>query len=227
MKAHVIPRAFYELPEQSEGPLKLASNSPNTYPKKLPVGIYDQEIVTREGEDYFGPWDHYAATILLQQQATFDPILRGNETLAWSRRDVDYVKMKLFALAVLWRAHASTHAAFSKVNLGPHEPKIRQMLLDSNAGSEEEYSVCLARWIDDGFGPIFMDPFAERYDGRNYYRFYCGRLVIYVKVDQRKTRAKFSDMQLAPGRDLYLVARKLKRSKEWPLMVRIAHANKR
>lgn len=35
IKAHIIPKAFYELPEQNKGANKLVGNSPGTYPKKL------------------------------------------------------------------------------------------------------------------------------------------------------------------------------------------------
>ncbi len=225
VKAHVLPMAFYELPQQEEGPLKLVTNTPGIYPKRAPIGIYDQNMVTRDGEERFGPWDDYACQILLQRFKEFIPITDGQQIGAWRLPDVDYSLMKLFALSVLWRAHASTHPAFAKVDLGAYEPRIRRLLLEKDPGAEEQFSVCIVRWIDDGFGPVFMNPFRERYDGVNFYRVYCGRYVIYIKVDQRKTGPKLRELQLAQGRDLYLVARDLKASKEWPIMANMTQAN--
>jgi hypothetical protein len=184
-------------------------------------------MVTKDGEARFGPWDDYASRVLLQRFDEFTPIRHNGETLAWYLPDVDYAALKLFALSVLWRAHASTQPAFRKVKLGAHEPTIRDLLLREDPAAEEQYSVCIVRWIDDQFGPVFMDPFREKYEGVNYYRIYCGRYVLYVKVDNRKTGASFKEMQLAPGRNLYVIARMLRHSKEWPLMVRIAHENVR
>lgn len=189
------------------------------------MGIYDETIVTAEGEQLFGPWDDYAAKLLLQQFGEFKPIQKNDEMLAWHLPGIDYSALKLFALSVLWRAHASSQLPFQKVNLGVHEPIIRGMLLEGNPGGEEEYSVCIARWVDQEFGPVFMDPFLEKYGGVNFYRFYCGRYVLYVKVDKQKTCAAFSNMQLAPGRDLFLIPRELKTSKEWPIMVGLVKAN--
>ena len=43
--------------------------------------------------------------------------------------EYEYQALKLFALSVLWRAHTSTRQEFAKVNLGPHEPIIKDFLL--------------------------------------------------------------------------------------------------
>ncbi len=225
VKAHVVPKAFYELPHQSEGPCKLISNASDTYPKKVPIGIYDDTIVTKDGEARFGPWDDYASQVLLLRFDEFTPIRHNSKIVAWYFPDVDYAALKLFALSVLWRAHASAQPAFRKVKLGIHEPIIRNLLLRGDPASEEEYSVCIARWIDEQFGPVFMDPFREKYEGVNYYRIYCGRYVLYVKVDKRKTGPSFKEIQLAPGRPLCVIARTLRSSKEWPLMLGIAREN--
>jgi hypothetical protein len=227
VKAHIVPKAFYELPPQSKGPYRLISNASDTYPKKVPIGIYDDTIVTKNGETRFGPWDEYAARVLLQRFNEFTPIRHNNKISGWYLPGIDYAALKLFALSVLWRANASAQPAFHKVELGAHEPTIRNLLLRGNPTSEEKYSVCIARWIDEQFGPVFMDPFLEKHEGVNYYRIYCGRYVLYVKVDRRKTGSGFSEFQLAPGRHLYVIARTLRSSKEWVLMRRMAVENAR
>lgn len=227
IKAHIVPKAFYELPPQEDGPYSLMSNVTGTFPKKLPTGIYDSTIVTKEGEKLFGPWDDYAVRILLNEANVFEEIRGSGKLIAWSLADYNYTALKLFALSVLWRANASPHPAFSKVQLGPHEGSIRSFLLKNQPGTSEQYSVIIVRWIDEEFGPVFMDPFRERYDGVNYYRIYCGRYVLYVKVDQKKTNDTFREMQLSPERNLFLIARELKKSKEWPIMQQIAQKNLR
>ena len=225
VKAHIIPKSFYEIPPQSDGPCKLMTNASGVRPKKMPIGIYDDTMVTRNGEEIFGNWDDYACKLLLNDFDQFDQICKDSRVIAWRKKEYDYSFLKLFALSVLWRTHASTQHSFSNVDLGPHEPEIRDMLLCGDPRGEEDYSVILSRWIDGDFGTVIMDPFSERYDGANYYRIYCGRYILYIKVDKKKTTAKFNDIQLAPDRDLYLIARELKESKEWPIMKKVALAN--
>ena len=44
-------------------------------------------------------------------------------------RDIDYNKLKLFQISILWRAGVSSLPVFSQVQLGPHEPRLRHDLL--------------------------------------------------------------------------------------------------
>lgn len=201
------------------------SNVEGIFPKKLPVGIYDDSIVTIEGEKIFSTWDDYAVKTLIDAWGDFQAIEADGEVLAWQLNDYDYSQIKLFALSVLWRAHCSNHPAFSKVKLGPHEGVIRQMLLENDPGAPEQYSVNIVRWKSQDFGQVFMDPFAEKYNGVNYYRIYCGRYVLYVKVDGRSTIEEFREFQLGYRKELVLIARELKKSKEWPVIQKIAKQN--
>ena len=201
---------------------KLITNTNGVYPKKLPIGVYDQTIVTKEGEAIFGDWDNYAAHLLLENLGEQKEVTRSNELIAWQIAEYDYSLLKLFALSMLWRAHSSSQLSFSKVNLGPHEPTIKNILLESNPGLPDQYSVNIARWLDEEFGPVFMDPFIEKYSGVNFYRFYCGRYVFYIKVDKRKNIGILKEMQLGATKALYLIARRFSKSKERTIMQNIA-----
>jgi len=225
IKAHIIPKAFYELSEQNEGANKLISNSPGTFPKKIPVGIYDSTIVTQKGEDYFEKWDNYATKLLLGDNITFEKIQENGVLGGWDLGVYDYKLLKLFSLSILWRAHVSSQVIFKKVKLGPHEPIIRELLLTGNAFDSNSYSVILSKWIDGGFGPVIMDPFREKYDGLNFYRFYCGRYIFSIKVDSRPTVGAFRYAQLALNKNLIIIARDLKASKDFSVMQKIAKQN--
>ena len=227
VKAHIVPKAFYELPPQTEGFIQLWTNSPGKFPKKVPIGIYDDAIVTSEGESRFGPWDDYACEVLLNRFKEFTPLYKKHRLACWQLEDVEYARLKLFGLSVLWRAHASTQPAFQRVKLGEHESIIRDLLLRAQPAKAEEYSVCFARWVDEDFGPVFMDPIRERYDGVNFYRVYCGRYVVYVKVDRRDTGPTLREFQVAPTQPLLVAARNLRGSKEWPVLAKIAQSNAR
>ena len=54
---------------------------------------------------------------------------------------VNYASFKLFHLSVLFRASVSTLPTFSSVSLGPHEARLRRLLLDRNPGRSAQYPV--------------------------------------------------------------------------------------
>ena len=56
--------------------------------------------------------------------------------------DLDYAKIKLFLLSVLWRAGVASLGPWSEVTLGPHENIIREMILSGDPGPEHKYSIC-------------------------------------------------------------------------------------
>lgn len=64
----------------------------------------------------------------------------------WRMNDVhwakfDYSAFKLFHLSVLFRASVCSLPTFSDVPLGPHEERIRKMLLTCDAGTQSEYPI--------------------------------------------------------------------------------------
>jgi hypothetical protein len=64
----------------------------------------------------------------------------------WNETDiqwitVDYASFKLFHLSVLFRAGVSSLPTFQDVQLGPHEEKIRKLLLARSPGEDWQYPV--------------------------------------------------------------------------------------
>lgn len=54
---------------------------------------------------------------------------------------VPYAPFKLFHLSVIFRASVSSLPTYSQVNLGPHEEKIRRLLLDNDPAEDWQYQV--------------------------------------------------------------------------------------
>jgi hypothetical protein len=55
--------------------------------------------------------------------------------------DIDYAKFKLFHLSILFRASISSLPTFAQVSLGPHEEKIRAMLIKHDPGMNSDYQI--------------------------------------------------------------------------------------
>ncbi len=61
------------------------------------------------------------------------------EDVRWIK--VDYAPFKLFHLSVLFRAGVSSLPTFAEVSLGPHQERMRRMLLSRDPGRGEQYPI--------------------------------------------------------------------------------------
>ncbi len=97
----------------------------------------------------------------------------------------DYESFKLFHLSIFFRASVSSLPTFSLVNLGPHEDKIRQMLLESRAGKESEYPLFGFAVLEDGGGlcsKIITRPINARFEGAKIYGCLYGGVMWWIMV---------------------------------------------
>jgi hypothetical protein len=221
INAHVIPRSFWEIDPSLPAP-KLITNTTGIYPKKAPIGIYDQTIVCEQCERRFSAYDAYAARLLLQSASEFEAIQDDDsgDLSGYLVRQYDYGFLKMFIIALLWRASVAAHPFFSRVRLGPFEEKARKMLLAADPGDAQTFGTLLSIWVG-GEWPMIMDPFRERLFNVLSYRFYLGRYVAYIKVDQQNFPGEYTEGILNPDRPLYLIARAWSRSKELDLANKI------
>jgi hypothetical protein len=105
VRSHIIPDSFSrDLKGDADGPPLMISGDPGRYPKRRPGGLYDENLVCDPCERLFGPWDDYGAEFLLRRLARDgQPVIaRNGETLAYQYTDVDYERLKLFAVSLLW-----------------------------------------------------------------------------------------------------------------------------
>jgi len=219
-KAHIIPESFYFIDKELNEPSLLVTNTKNIYPKRTWKGIYDNSIVTREGEKYFLKYDDYAYKLLVEQFTSAKPLKLEAKTIGYMYDKFDYKKLKLFFISVLWRASASSHPFFKRVNIGPHLEIIRKAIIESNPGDPDFYSTVLALF-DDGDErnwPKIMDPFKGKISDITFYTFYLGNIIAYIKVDKRKAKTPMKEIQIDPNRPLYLVKRNFWDSKEVSIM---------
>jgi hypothetical protein len=200
------------------------SSEDGVYPKRSRTGVYDQ-IVCETCERVFSPWDDYAQQFLTGDLHPSYYVIDQGEKLALILPEVDYVRLKLFFLSVLWRASVSTQALFAKVRLGPHEPILRHMISQGNPGEPDEYSVTLAKFDSPVHQVGIINPERTKFGVTNCYRLYVYGYIAVVKVDQRATIDAFQDMILRPNKPLCVVLRNFKSSREYAAMVRAVRQN--
>lgn len=96
---------------------------------------------------------------------------------------LDYNKLKLFQLSILWRAGISSLRSFSQVKLGPHAERIRKMLHNDDPGVEAVYGCLMFVLMHESevMPDIIVPPTFARLGSQMAYRFVFGGLVfLYV-----------------------------------------------
>jgi hypothetical protein len=143
-----------------------------------------RQVLCRECDNAFSPWDKHAQEVLLHDFSDAAAIYAGPRKIGWTITRFDYRLLKLFFLSLLWRASVSTHEFYRRVSIGPFETELRAMIANADPGAAETFAVTLSRFDHPALRAM-LDPHPERHDGVNYCRFYLAGFVAHIKVDRR------------------------------------------
>lgn len=113
-----------------------------------------------------------------------DPLPAMESRHRRSYPNLEYPRLKLFFLSVLWRASISSLDIFKHVKLGPHEERIRQMVIHGDPGGAAAYPTLL--WVLNFRGQhlrdFIVEPTHMRIEGRKCYRLVMGGFVVLMFV---------------------------------------------
>lgn len=227
VKAHAIPEAFFrELREDSKAPI-IISGSPSAFPKKAPIGVYDEGSLCDQCEPKFAAIDDYGIQVLLKRlDELFIPVSGSAGVVAYQASGIDQEVLLRFLVATLWRAAVSTQTFYRRVELGPYEDTARRVILNPQSPLPAVFGAALSRWTVDEESQFKsgapMDPFREKWDGVNAYRLYLGEVVAYVRVDSQPFRSPLREIALLAQNSTTLIARSLSKSKDMAAMARTA-----
>ena len=105
---------------------------------------------------------------------------------------VEYSSFKLFHLSVLFRASVSTLPTFEHVSLGPHEERIRNMLLLRQAGPALLYpimGIALISPRDREITHLITMPVHGRFEGQKCYSLAYGGVNWWIAVSSHESSA--------------------------------------
>lgn len=229
VKAHVIPEAFFREQRTEKEPSLLVTNIPGVYPKRAPIGIYDQSILCAACEAKFGAFDSYAAEVLLNRRnQLFKALSKDNRAVGFVAEGIDQALLHGFLVAVLWRASASSQPFFKDVKLGPYHELAKQFVLGRAPENAGLFASVLSRWIASekykDLTTAMLNPHAERWNGVNAYRIHLGDHTAYIKTDKRPYPENLRVMQIGSRQHLFVAARSLDNSKELRVMKLVADA---
>jgi hypothetical protein len=224
IKAHIIPKSFFRLDSADQKPARLITNVGGRYAQNIPKGVYDKGILCETCERVFSPWDDYAADLFIKNWKAILPLTAGSEQVGYGLPEYDYPRLKLFFMAVLWRAAVSSHSMFENVDLGPREADLKQSILSGDPGDMNQFGVVLQAFDDENVG--MLNPQPERLLGLRFIRFYLSHIIAYLKVDSRPFTDPLDHIALSPGRSLVLLLRPFVGSKERRVMQKLVRSQR-
>lgn len=175
--SHIIPEWVYTDLYDEKHRYHVLSTRPER-PKPHQQKGLREKLLCEDCEQQFSRYERYARGVV-----------KGGEEVTVARHpgkieitEIDYAKFKLFQLSVLWRAGIANHQMFSRVNLGPHAERLREMLRRENPGRQTDYPCLIFGITAQGKSmPDFIDqPTRVRLNGINCYRFiFCGLVWVF------------------------------------------------
>ena len=130
---------------------------------------------------------------------------------------IDYPKFKLFHLSILFRAGVSSLPTFTQVDLGPHEDRLRVMLLNHDPGMSTDYQIFAYIVVKKDGGVVqklISQPIRIKADGHTVYNIMFGGCSWHYMVSSHNL-PEFRKVALRSGGTIYLSA---ERWEEEPLI---------
>lgn len=176
--SHIIPEFLYRSLYDEKHRFHQISADPDQKNVFLQKGLREP-LMCERCEQRLSPWERYVSLLL---NGGVGVVMRqeGNRIFL---SELDYSKLKLFQLSILWRASVSRLPEFSQVNLGPHEERIRRMLLAETPGSAMTYGCIMFMLLNEHelIPDLLVPPTWARLAGQKAYRFIFGGVVfLYV-----------------------------------------------
>lgn len=164
VESHIISDFLYDSVKDDYGKIGFEDLADNKF-TLLRKGICDNDILCKECDCVrLSEFEDYAARFL--RNRIYPSITHGkrqygvNEIQEEKFVNVDYKKMKLFILSILWRCHVSKQDFCKKVNIPDLEQRIRTMLLRSDPGDESIFPISMIGFVTvtGAYLPMMVTP---------------------------------------------------------------------
>ena len=99
IKAHIVPAPFW--PNATSGMPKLLTNTEGIFPRRAPIGVYDEEILCRTCDQTLGILDQKAAENLLQAKPV--PLFGSARDIGYHYPNYQSDDLLSFVASVAWR----------------------------------------------------------------------------------------------------------------------------
>src|SRR5680860_485642 len=160
ISAHIIPEFMYSRMKDEKNvfyEMHLKLNKEKIRSRKVQTGEFDKTILCEDCDNRIIGANYEKYAQLSMYGSNLDPKLapictnykNPNDGTQYSLcTNIDYGKMKLFLLSILWRASITKRKLFDEVILGEkHEERIRKILYEEIIPDELEYPILMTSFM--------------------------------------------------------------------------------
>lgn len=193
-KSLIIPEFFFKPIYDGLHRLNIMSSVPKEKNRFEQKG-FREKLLCYDCEKVLSPFEDYARRFLyggveLRMTKENNPI---------RIMDIDYHRLKLFQLSLLWRASVSRLRFFAKISLpSEHEERLRQMIIKKDSGQVWDYG-CMMIMLQEKNHPMdemIGQPEPLRIDGHRCYRFVLGGCFWIFVVSKHSRNFLYSELFL-------------------------------
>lgn len=200
-ESHVIPKFCYKYVRDQNKIIQLESIGAEDVVFHEQNGGIKESLLCRDCEQQFSRYEDHAARLFSEPTV---PI--GRESLRTRLHPgIEYERMKLFFLSLLWRCSVAKHPFFSRVSLGPHENRLLDMLRKQDAGLRESYPMIIIRLKigDEPIQGLLSEPLSTRSGAIRWHLFVIAGFLISMAVGARPIDRNLLRLALAPRTPVY------------------------
>lgn len=193
-KSHVLSEFLYEstyepldLERPKQGRMVKVPADTDEKPRIMQKGLRERLLCARCEQYLNGIGEQYASKVLKRMDET--EISAGKRYTIVN--GVEYHPFKLFLMTQLWRAGVASDPFWKNVWLGPHEERLREMLLQADPGQPHEYACVITRFPASLLSRTVVEPCVKKIEGHTWYGFVArGYTWLYVVSSHSKNAYK-------------------------------------
>ncbi|WP_281228075.1 hypothetical protein [Flavobacterium aquiphilum] len=162
------------------------------------TGFKDSDILCAECDNgVIGNFERYACNYLYNGHDSIETETFPGDAIhvPFVRyKNLDYAKIKLFFLTILWKSHLSQNPFFQDVNLGTvYGERLRKMILDNDAGAEDEFEVILIKIANNETKPIqsIIQPRRLKDNGNTTYVYHINEIMYHFNISNYNKMSMF------------------------------------
>lgn len=137
--SHIYPEWIYKPLYDEKRRLEILSVVPDGRNELKQKGMREY-LLCDDCEQKISVWEGYARSVFVQPVTPLEVQREGSMLRVGG---LDYAKLKLFELSILWRAGVSTLPFFKKCQLGPYAETLRCQLDASDPGHPDRYGALM------------------------------------------------------------------------------------
>jgi len=215
--SHLLPEFAFSLAYDEKHRVVAISEDKKQKTEILQKGVREK-LLCKDCESVVSEWEGTLSIVLrsIREQVNKKGITVAPRRIGgadcWVVSGIDYNNFKLGVLSIIWRFSISRLDRFREYSLGPHQKRIRKILLQGNAGNKLDYGIQMYELMHGGKvldDLIIVPPDEIKVFGHNCSRFAFGGFFFVVFISKHDIPEKHQLLMLEGGVDFIVVKQEI------------------